>query len=76
MPLNPVSKASFDKLVRKCTRWPYGVFFTYVDVAVIVVMLTNSTSHYVFKKKLAYELLLLLVKARAQKLTNIPVALQ
>lgn len=73
---------NLDKLVRnfsskpKCTRWLYGVSFIYVNVAVIVAMcLKDATNHYMFRKELAYELLMPLMKARAQQ-CNIRAPLQ
>lgn len=66
-----------DKLVRgycskrKCRRWPYSIFFTLVDVAVIMAhkmcIMQNSEEedHYSYKKALAYELCMPLVLRRA-----------
>ena len=69
---------TLDKLVRgysskrKYRRWPCHVFFCLVDCAVYVsyVMATNTTafqeSHYDWRKELAYELTLPLVRRRSQ----------
>ena len=65
---------NLDKLVRgfrskrKCRRWPYGVFFSLLDVAVIAAhqlfKQENDESHYVFKRELAYELAMPFVHRR------------
>ena len=69
---------NLDKMVRsfrsqrKCYRWPYGVFFTLADCAIIATLVmfrelkdANST-HYNFKRQLAYQLCLPYVKKRAE----------
>lgn len=71
---------NLDKLIRgyrskrKCRRWPYGVFFTLLDAGVIAALRLWNENHehheeqYLFKKNLAYELVMPLVNARS----NIP----
>lgn len=79
---------TLDKLTRtyrsqrKCNRWPYGVFFTLADTAVIggLTMLRETTgdpaiSHYEFKKQLAYQLCLPLVHERAA-IPRLPVSVR
>ena len=66
---------NLDKLTRtyrcqrKCRRWPYGVYFTLVDVACIAALKLwttgNSESHYFFKKALAKELCMPLIIQRS-----------
>lgn len=66
---------NLDKLVRgysskrKCRRWPYGVFFTLMDVSVIAAykmyQRDNDDSHYIFKRELAYEMCLPFVHQRS-----------
>lgn len=66
---------NLDKLTRtyrsqrKCRRWPYGIYFTLVDVAVIAALKlwtkTTDETHYVFKKELAKSLCMPLVYRRA-----------
>ena len=60
-----------DKLVRsfrsqrKCRRWPYGIFFTLCDVAVITACkMWNKDDHYLFKRELSHELALSLIHRR------------
>lgn len=67
---------NLDKMVRgyrskrKCRRWPYGVFFSLLDAAVIAAhkLFTsggdNEESHYTFKRELAYEMAMPLVRRR------------
>ena len=65
----------FDKLVRtyrsqrKCCRWPYGIFFTLVDAACVTSyklwIENNQETHYKFRKELAKELCLPLIKKRS-----------
>ena len=62
---------NLDKLVRsfrsqrKCRRWPYGIFFTLCDVAVITACkMWNKDDHYLFKRELSYELALPLIHRR------------
>jgi hypothetical protein len=55
---------TLDKLVRmfrskrKCRRWPYSIFFTCVDVAIISNMKLFGEEHYYFKRELGYEMVL------------------
>jgi hypothetical protein len=52
---------------RKCQRWPYAVFFTFVDVAIVAAMkLMNVSDHYHFKLELAYELIMPLIMERSR----------
>lgn len=70
---------NLDKLVRsfrsqrKCRRWPYGIFFTLADCAVIAALImmrevngNEGLTHYYFKRELAYQLCMPLIKKRAQ----------
>ena len=72
---------NLDKLVRlyrsqrKCCRWPYGIFFTLADCAIVasLVMLRETRqddklTHYEFKRQLAYQLCFPFVEKRV----NVP----
>ena len=70
---------NLDKLVRtyksqrKCRRWPYGVYMTLLDEAIIASLKTmeieqqTSLSHYKFKLELGIELALPLVIKRTKQ---------
>ena len=55
---------NLDKLVRcfrstrKCTRWPYSIFFTLVDVAVVANFKLFNEDHYTFKRELGFEIVM------------------
>lgn len=52
---------------RKCSRWPYGLFFTLVDTGIVLLLrLFDLDSHYSFKKELGYELVAPLILRRLQ----------
>ena len=43
---------------RKCTRWPYSIFFTFVDVAVVTCFKLFNKDHYTLKRELAFEMVM------------------
>jgi hypothetical protein len=69
---------NLDKLIRtypskrRCRRWPYSVAMSFFDASIIAALILkrNTTtafeSHYDYKKELAYELCLPLIRQRAR----------
>ena len=61
---------NLEKLVRglrsnrTCARWPYSIFFTLVDVAVVACFKLFSEDHYTFKRELAFEIVMPLINWR------------